>query len=45
MVTEASVSDSLQGAVVKQYQLAANSLIIDNAIVSLPNNECVSRFQ
>jgi hypothetical protein len=35
------VDENLQGAVVKQYPLSANSSTIDNAIASLPNNESV----
>lgn len=39
IVTEASVDANLQGAVVKQYPLTANSSTIDNAIASLPAND------
>jgi hypothetical protein len=40
-IIETSVSSQLQGSIVKQYTLAANSSTLDNAIASLPTKELV----
>ncbi|KAK7059161.1 hypothetical protein VNI00_001788 [Paramarasmius palmivorus] len=39
IVNEVSVDDSLQGTLVKQYQLPANSSTLDNAVASINGND------